>query len=99
MVLQGAAPLPNPQSQTVKSGALGAGTGKMECDPTLLMSGLDGSGAVYALLPWEVFGDYGVPPGGSEIHRFSQSNCIHLYQKYIYMYIRIYIYIYIYIYM
>jgi len=30
-----------------------------------LMRGFGGSGAVHTVLPWEAFGDYGAPPGGS----------------------------------
>ena len=38
-----------------------------------MMSGLDGSGAVHTVLPWEAFGGH-VPPGGSEMYWFDQSN-------------------------
>jgi len=44
---------------------------------TLMMSGLDGSDAVHTVLPWEAFGGH-VPPGGSEMYWFDQSNPIHL---------------------
>ena len=30
---------------------------------SVLMSALDGSGAVHTVLSWEAFGDYGVPTG------------------------------------
>ena len=43
-----------------------------------MMSGLDGSGAVHTVLPWEVaFG--GHVPGVSEMYWFDQSNLIHLF--------------------
>ena len=45
---------------------------------TLMMSGLDGSGAVHFVLTWEAFGGH-VPPGGSEIYWFDQSVPIHLF--------------------
>jgi len=40
-----------------------------------MMSGLDGSGAVHTVLPWEAFGGH-VPPGSSEMYWFDQSNPI-----------------------
>ena len=45
---------------------------------TIMMSGLDGSGAVHTVLPWEAFGGH-VPSGGSEIYWFDQSTPIHLF--------------------
>jgi hypothetical protein len=33
---------------------------------SLLMGGVDGSGAVHRALPGEVFDDYGVPPGAQK---------------------------------
>ena len=44
------------------------------------MSGLDGSGAVHTVLPWEAFGGH-VPSGGSEMYWFDQSIPIHLFSK------------------
>ena len=44
---------------------------------TFMMSGMDGSGAVHAVLPWEAFGGH-VPPGGSEMYWLDQSHPIHL---------------------
>ena len=41
-----------------------------------MMSGLDGSGAVHTVLPWETFGGH-VPSGGSEMYWFDQSIRIH----------------------
>jgi len=43
----------------------------------VMMSGLDGSGAVHTVLPWEAFGGH-VPSGGSEMYWFDQSIPIHL---------------------
>ena len=43
-----------------------------------MMSGLDGSGVVHTVLPWEAFGGH-VPPGSSEMYWFDQSNPIHLF--------------------
>ena len=42
-----------------------------------MISGLDGSGAVHTVLPWEAFGGH-VPPGSSEMYWFDQSHPIHL---------------------
>ena len=47
---------------------------------TLMMSGLDGSGAVHTVLPWEAFGGH-VPSGGLEMYWFDQSIPIHLFKK------------------
>ena len=37
-----------------------------------MMSGLDGSGAVHTVLPWEAFSGH-VPSGGLEMYWFDQS--------------------------
>ena len=47
---------------------------------SLLVSGLDGSGTVHTVLPWEAFGGH-VPPRGSEISWFNQSNPTHRFFK------------------
>ena len=51
---------------------------KSDLREVLMMSGLDGSGAVHTVLPWEAFGGH-VPPGSSEMYWFDQSNSIHLF--------------------
>ena len=38
---------------------------------TIIMSGLDGSGAVHTVVPWEAFGGH-APSGGSEMYWFDQ---------------------------
>ena len=47
---------------------------------TIMMSGLDGSGAVHTVLTWEAFGGH-VPPGGSEMYWFDQSYSIIYFKK------------------
>ena len=44
----------------------------------IMMRGLDGSGAVHTVLPWETFVGH-VPSGGSEMYWFDQSIRIHLF--------------------
>ena len=43
-----------------------------------MMIGLDGSGPVHTVLPWELFGGK-VPSEGSEMYWFDQSVSIHLF--------------------
>ena len=45
-----------------------------------MISGVDGSGAVHTVLPWEALGGH-VPSGGSEMYWFDQSIPIHLFYK------------------
>ena len=46
--------------------------GVPRCVPgnSLLISGLDGSGAVHTVFPWEVFGGHAPPPGGLNTYIF-----------------------------
>ena len=64
------------------SSSSSVGSGRCACSstacPRSMMSGLDGSGAVHTVLPWEAFGGH-VPSGGSEMYWFDQSIPIHLF--------------------